>query len=314
MAISATTAVRTRSRSVETATAPTATPGNNDWMKRGGAARAAAEKAIADQQAAAQRRAAGIGFMPFRYFTKVGTTNEIIVLDAELGPCFYEHTLQNPKNGYWNIHESCPKEFELCPLCEGTPAINGAPGLRGKDSHYVMMLSCISLTPYSYTDKNGVAQNRPWSRLLLPVSAGDQAFFMRRFNGKGTLRGMHLLMSKQVKGGSSLGQMELVTSAETVEDSVTVPAFDGFHNEEEILASFGSAAVLDQQGKVLKPANMDAYPFDYALLFPKPSGADLRARYGGAAAPGSRAEAANHWGETPTQAAQGARLDDDIPF
>jgi hypothetical protein len=84
--------------------------------------------------------------MPYRFWLPVGKQVEGVVLDTELGPCFYEHQLQNPRTGKWDIYEGCPKEYEHCPLCDGVAG--------GKESYYVMMLTVMVLDPY--INKQGV--------------------------------------------------------------------------------------------------------------------------------------------------------------
>jgi len=295
----ATGGIRSRSRApvpANTQTAPAASGG--DWMKRGAAARQTAESEVARQRDAAERRASGV-YMPYRFRLKVGEAREIVILDADLGICFYEHHMKNPTTGKWDIYETCPKEWEACPICEMATDKNNR--FNAKESYYVMMLTCIDMTPY--TKKDGTVM--PYSKFLLPVKAQGQGFFMRLMDRHGTLRGIQLLMTRDTQQTASIG----------------TPEFLEKHDEASIIESFGHPAVIGQQdGKVLKPANADCFPFPYDKLFKKPSGADLRRRYGGVAPMGSREEQ-DEWsreghGNVQTQDApeDGQRLDDDIPF
>lgn len=272
------------------------TQSSGTWGHSGAEARARAETEIRRQQEAAQRRAAGIGFMPHRFYCPTGTTRDIIVLDQEPAFAVYEHALQRPNSTRYDVFESCPKEFDACPLCQG------GSGARGKESYYVLFLTVIDLTPY--TSKAGTPDEKevPWSRKLLPVKARDQSFFFRQHEFRGTLRGMHLLMARDTQESASIGRAEVF--AHDPDNS----EFRGWHSEEEIMASFGGPAVLDQQGKIIKPANADCFAYEYPLLFPKPSGDDLRRRHGGQPPAGSRAEG-NQWGDrgdTPSYTRQPA--------
>lgn len=273
----ATPQVRTRTPA---APARAATPAAG-WMKSGSNARAAAEAEITRQREAAERRASGV-YMPFRLWVPVGGSTEVVVLDNELGPCFYEHQIQNPKTGKWDLYETCPKEWEPCPLCEKLD----------KESYYVMMLSVIELR--SYTKKDGTVV--PFSRKLLPIKAQQQGFFMRQFDRHGSLRGLHLLLSRDTQTTPSIGNPEFVEK----------------HSEEEILSSFGHAAVVGQDGKVVKDANADCFAYPYDKLFKKPTAEDLRKRYGGIAPAGSREDLERDWGQGQAGAVGDAV--DEIPF
>jgi hypothetical protein len=262
---------------------------DSGWMKSGATARAAAEQELQRQRESAERRANGL-YMPFRFRLKVGEQREIIVLDQNIGPCFYEHNLQNPKNGKWDLFETCPKEWESCPICDGVAG--------GKESYYVMMLTCIDLTPWQKKDGTTV----PYSKFLLPVKAQQQGFFTRQFDRHGSLRGLQLLMTRD--------------TAQTV--SIGNPEFLERHEEAALIESFGHEAVTGQDGKVIKAKNADCFPYPYAQLFKKPSGEDLRRRYGGMAPAGSRQEAEDEWASNDTAhtatGATGEAQFDDIPF
>jgi hypothetical protein len=279
--------VRTRSRTPQgsgPAAGGRAGVGGGGWMTSGASARAKAEEELARQREAQERRASGL-YMPFRFWVGVGEQREIVVLDAQLGPCFYEHQLQNPRTGKWDTYETCPKEWEPCPLCDSQ-----------KESYYVMMLTVMDLTPY--TNKQGVTV--PHSRKLLPVKAQQQPFFMRQFDRHQTLRGLQLLMSRDTKQTAGIG----------------TPEFVALHAENDIIESFGHDPVLAQDGKVLKERNSDCFPFPYDRLFTKPSAEDLRARYGGMAPAGSRQEYQQEWSGAGAAAAGGSTddMDDEIPF
>jgi hypothetical protein len=269
--------------------------GGDDWMKSGARAREIQQTELQRNQEREKQRAEGI-WMPWRFWLPVGKQVELVILDSEPGPCFYEHQLQNPSTGKWDIYEGCPKEFEVCPLCDGAAG--------GKESYYVMMLTAMVLDPY--INKNGVTV--PHSRKLLAVKTNDQPTFLRRFDQEGTLRGTQWLMSRDTKNDSNIGR----------------PEFLQRHAEEDIIASFGHPPVTAQDGRVLKQANADCHAFPYAKLWSRPSGEDLRRRYGGVAPMGSAQDIQTAAGGTRIQprggnTAGGAGgvdhdLDDDVPF
>lgn len=258
--------VRTRSRIQPTASAAPATRAapatahSNDtsWMKQGAAAHQAQAQEMERQKRLAEERAKAFN-MPLRYWLGAPGQGDILLLDADIGPCFYEHGLRDSKGKFGNLFEACPKEWEPCPLCEAD----------GKESYYVMMLSCIDMR--SYTNRQNVVI--PHSRKLLPVKAQEQGFFMRLMERHGSLRGIHLLMARDNQNSPSIGRAEFIAK----------------YTEEDILASFGHPERRDPKDatKIVKAANADCYPFEYGKLFHRPSAADLRARYGGTAPAGS---------------------------
>lgn len=312
----ANTTSRLRSRAPAQAATPTRSnaPQDMSWAKTGGAARAAAESEVIKQKEAADRRASGI-YMPFRFYLKYPESREVIVLDAQPGLYFYEHQLKNNQTNRWDIYETCPKEFEPCPICSGEVKLEGA----GKESYYVMMLTIMDLTPYVKTDKKtGVQTEVPYSRKLLPVKTAEQGFFHRQLDRKGTLRGMHLLMARDTKEITAIGRPEIQMGGD---DN---PDFNGWHSEAALMESFGSEAVLGQDGKVVRDANIDCFPFEYAKLFNKPDGAKLRQRYNVGGVPGSShgnnssfhddSAHHDHAGHSHTPAVNNPVEDDDIPF
>lgn len=257
---------------------------DDGWMKTGREAQKVQAAELEKNKEKERRRAEGI-FMPFRFWLPAGKQVELVLLDDEPGPCFYEHHLQDPVTGKWDVYEGCPKEFEACPLCDGQAG--------GKESYYVMMLTAMVLDPY--VNKNGVTV--PHSRKLMAVKTNDQPFFLRTHEREGTLRGVQLLMARQGKQDASIGR----------------PEFIARHSEADIMATFGHPAIKANDGRVLKQANADTLPFPYSKLWTRPSGADLRTRYGGAPPMGS---AADTDGGKPIQTGGSNYddLDDDIPF
>jgi hypothetical protein len=241
-------------------------------MKRGDDARQRAEAEIARQREVAARREGPR--VPWRFWVPVGQQREIVVLDTQIGPSFYEHQLQNPKTGKWDSYEPCPKEWEPCPICMADAEKGGG---WGKDSAYLMFLTVAELTPW--TDKEG--REHAYSIRLLAVKAQHHGFFVRQFDRHGTLRGMHLLMSRDTKNTPNHG----------------TPEFVEMHSEEDIIGTFGHEAVV-VEGKTVKPTNADCFPVDYDRIFKEPNAADIRLRHGlGGAPAGSRAARRDEWGD-----------------
>lgn len=243
--------------------APTAGPPEG-WMKQG----QAAQQVTADELERQATARANRKFKPFRFYMKPGEQKQILVLDATArSACFYEHDIfiASQKQSY---NESCPKEFDLCPICQ--MAERGGQNSPFKQPYYVMMLSIIDLTPYQKRDGSII----PWSRKLLPCKAQSQDFFDRLEASQGGLRGVKLLMTRPTNDTVRIG----------------LPEFMQKHTEEEILASFSHPEMKGKDGSVYKLANADCYAYDYAELFPQPTGEDIRTRWGGDAPAGSAAE------------------------
>lgn len=274
------TTIRNRSRTPAPAAQSRPAAGNTqNWARTGDAALEVARREITRSRDLAAKRASG-NYMPFRFRVPVGESREIVLLDSDFGFCFYEHQLLNSQTGKWDIYETCPKEFESCPVCDGAAG--------GKPSYYVMMLTCIDLTPW--VTKKG--EEVPYSRRLLPVKAQLFDFMDRLRKRHGNLRGVQLLMNRDTPQSLSIGQ----------------PEFQELHSEEAIMQSFASEAVLGQDGRVVKPENADCFAFDYPSLFKSPSAEDLRKRYGGTAPAGSRQDIEDTFESPPSNSA------DDIPF
>jgi hypothetical protein len=58
--------------------------------------------------------------------------------------------------------------------------------------------------------------------------------------------------------------------------------------EAELVKEYGHPPIKNRDGKIIKPANGDLEPFDYAELFPRPDPDDLAKRFGGRPMAGSR--------------------------
>lgn len=207
-------------------------------------------------------------WMPFRLWLPVGTQGRIIILDNDLGPCFFEHNLQDPATGKRTIWEFCPKDYGHCPLCQ-----------RFGESYYVMFLSVLDIR--SYTNRQG--QTVPWSRKLMAVKAQQQSFYARLHESQDGLRGVHLRLFRDAQMSPAIGAPELHCK----------------HTEQDIIDFAGGPAQTSTDGKVLKPANADCYPYNYDELFHRPDPDDLMRRYGGTPPVGSTMEHQAVWGSQP---------------
>lgn len=151
---------------------------------RGAAGREKLKEELERQEQQKEQRKAQQG-QPFRLRLGAGETKEVIVLDDREEDLFfqYEHNLQDPKTGYWNVFTGCIKETEICPVCEQ----------EGKESYYALYLSVIDLTEYE--DKHGNVVE--FSRKLMPVKSGQIGKFLRRLEkNNGSLRGCLFELSR----------------------------------------------------------------------------------------------------------------------
>jgi len=194
---------------------------------------------------------------------------EIIILDETLDDIvgMYEHNLKI--GGKFGHFEGCPKEWDNCPICD-----------RGEKSYYVVFFTVLVLRPW--VSKDG-KKSGEWTKMLLPIKSSQLAKFdelcqaSQKKNGK--LRGTYFFMRRDTANAQSPS-----TGEPTVLEGGVM--FD-FYSEEQLIKDFGHEAVISPEGKVLKPENDDITPYAYDELFKKPSGADLRKRFGANAQAGS---------------------------
>lgn len=243
-------------------------PAPAGWLKRGAQAKAVLEQ---EQQDAARRkeereRNAGV---PYRFYVEQNKSRELIILDTEPGPCRYEHGVKSAGSQFPDVFEACPKEFENCPICEG--ALGAAAG-NNPVSSYVMLMTCIDLTPV-YNDDGTVKRN--YSYRLLVLKPQEHGFFHRYYEQNGTLRGLRLRMVRDGDKSPRSGRPEYV----------------GHHTHEDIMASFAHPAIMSQQtpGKVVKPENAECFAIDYEAVLQPPSADYLRQKYRLSPPIGSRA-------------------------
>lgn len=202
-----------------------------------------------EQRAAARREANNVmNGAPFRFYTPAGETREVIVVDAEPDYFRKEHVLQG-HDRKWNVFAPCVEDHANCPICASGPE---------KPAYFAMYLTVIDLTPF--TTRAG--EYVEWSRKLMVVKPSMQKKFMRLLERHGTLRGMHLSMSRDGEKDAAIGD----------------PEFIG-HISEEDLETYVSS-YEDGKGAVVEVYGSEV--FDYDAIFPPMTEEELAALVGGA--------------------------------
>ncbi len=197
----------------------------------------------------------------------------MIILDAELGPCRYEHHFQdNLATKRWGNHITCIKENGDCPACRVSDQI------KQSRSNYMMFLTVQDMAGYTKRDNTHV----PHTKRLLPVHQNGIEFYLTQMDAnQGRLRGLHMVMRRTGAKEQNTGQPQAIT----------------YLDEAQLMSMFGNPEVRNQEGRVIKQANAEAYPFDYNSIFTDPTEEEIRGFLAGighqvAAQVGSRAEAA----------------------
>ncbi len=246
-----------------------------------GALAEAARVAEAERQTANQNRT----WQPRRFWVpykgdEKSRTGEFIILDSDIAQCpmFYEHNLPDAQQGGKRIDfQMCIKEIDNCPLCE-----------KDGDSYYVQMISVIELHE-PYIGRNEVKIEH--SKRLLAVKARQQDFFKNlcKDTFQGNMRGAHIITTREPDQKSfAIGVPRLAINNETQQVLR--------YSEQQLQQNYGHAPVHSQQGKLIKEANADIYPYDYQQLFVTPTADELRRKYGGVIPAGSTAEVEKVWG------------------
>lgn len=151
------------------------------------------QKMQEEQERAEARREAqqAMSGAPFRFFTPVGETREIVIVDEAPDFFRHEHNLKDGQ-GKWRVFTSCIAEHANCPVCMSNP---------DKAAYFAMYLTIIDLTPYVNSDNIEV----PWSKKLLVVKPAQQKKIMRLYERLGTLRGTVLAMTRDGDKDASIG-------------------------------------------------------------------------------------------------------------
>lgn len=205
------------------------------------------------KQRAEQRKAQND--KPFRYYTKVGKTQQIIICDDKPDFFMYEHAMKDAEGNWGRLFTGCTKTFDNCPACEAL----------GRESYYGMYLTVIDLTPFTTRDGDTV----DFSRKLLVVKPAQQKKFLRFYAKEGTLRGAVFDMTRDSDKDPSIGN-----DIEFVE----------FAPEDELETY--TRSWKDREGK--RHEEICHEPYNYEEIFDAPDSDAIRAIVGGEPPPGSR--------------------------
>lgn len=246
------------------------------WIKQGASALEALNKAEQEQQSRKER-----GYMPLRFWVPRNEEIEIVLLDAAFvsedpgvgGALIREHNVKGP-DGKWSLFESCCADFAQCPLCDKAGTEGYGP------AYHVVMMTALVLKPWT-NKKTG--EEHAYSRMLLPIKLGQKERFLdlqkAAYRECGTMRGMYLVMRRGSGDQSvAIGEPVMLENGKLFD---MVP-------EAELVKEYGHPPIKNRDGKIIKPANGDLEPFDYAELFPRPDPDDLAKRFGGRPMAGSR--------------------------
>jgi hypothetical protein len=263
---------------------------DSSWLKTGKDIDRELEKVQAESEHKAElrKRTGGIDPSKARFWLKAGEDAEIVILDESPDTvALYEHNMK--RDGKYGHFESCPGEWENCPLCKA-----------GNAKAYVWFLTILDLRGYTKDDGTEV----PYLRRLLPIKQTQQGLFKQIFKAavkeNGTLRGTVLVLSRDKDDKSpSIGTPAVLDNGKMYD----------FISEEALIEEFGHDPVKAKNGDVLFKRNGLLKPMPYPSLFTKPSAADIAERWGLEPQTGSDAEysrVANKFDDEDE--------DDDIPF
>jgi hypothetical protein len=238
---------------------------------------------------------------PNRFFLKsapdqngAGHIGDIIILDAEPGPHYFEHMMPNDK-GWKQIPVPCAKEFDNCPLC---------PPNGTDESAYVMLLTVLNLQGYWSKKEN--RQIHP-TRELLVVKVGQHNDFYQLKEMFGTLRGLQLRMFRNGQRSPRIGAIDGLSQ---ILDGTFKPQQ---HTDEAIVGyltqmnKMGPDTYVNQQRKTIEkyPAGHMAQPFEYAEFLERPDVEAMRQRWGGSPPLGAYAgDDSSQWGNNAPPVAQ----------
>lgn len=225
----------------------------------GSAALRAAEEEERKQQARREQ-----GRLPFRFWLPKGESRGIVLLDdwfiaddedASGAVLITEHDLPDPQNGNKRtLREICLASVgQPCPYCQ-----------QGERSSRRFIMTVYEVGEWT-NQRTGVTH--PGSRRLLAIPVGMRSIFLQlqqaAERGGHTMRGMYLHMERGMDDKSAaIGEPVMLENNQLFE----------MLDWEQVEADYGNEPLMSttQPGKVVKPANEDLTPVDYAKAFAVP--------------------------------------------
>lgn len=261
------------------------------WLKGGGDTLAEYERIKKQQQAQSQSRQ----YQRFSIQQKdAGQDRDIIILDRDpnAAPRLYEHEFWRDPGYLYVVSPKSMSETLEDPY-EKHPVKNGQPS----HPYFCKYYSILDLQPW--VSKDG-SKSGNYTRKLLCVKNNQIPEFYEiermAMEAFGTLRGLKLRMRRGPDPKSSKIGNFVPLSAMKSMDHVS---------EDQLVATYGHAAVVNAEGKVLVPANGYLQPFNYEKVFPEPNIAEMCAIFN-LPVPGSASGGAAQTSGTP---AMGSRED-----
>jgi hypothetical protein len=249
----------------------------------------AAALRAADEEERKQQARRENGRLPFRFWLPKGEGKGIILLDdwfiaeddeTSGAVLITEHDLEDPQNqNKRTLREICLASVgQPCPYCQA-----------GERASRRFVLTVYEVSEWTHKTTGVV---HPGSRRLLAFPVGMRSTFLQlqtaAQRGGHTMRGMFLFMQRGTDDKSaSVGEPVMLDNNQLFE----------MLDWEQVEADYGNDPIMSttQPGKVVKPANEDLTPIDYAKAFAVPVIEEMSAAPRGGvprALPGSRQEQA----------------------
>ena len=104
-------------------------------------------------------------------------------------------------------------------------------------------------------------------------------------------------------------RVEAIRDGADMSFRIGVPDFQKQFSEAALKKSFNNAEVRTKEGKLIRAAGSDMFPFDYDVVLPEKSADQLRAELGGVTPAGSKAEVDAEWNEEEQPATEPAKAE-----
>ncbi len=243
---------------------------------------------VADEVAASEARK-NKSFMPSRFKAAwkkeddgAAPVSPIIFLDNTLEDAFYFHIheVANEEGNFGQKFEVCLKEQDNCPLCNLKDG--GAKNIG--HSTYVMCLTVLDLRPYSYKKDGKTIHVAHQRRLFMVKGVAIQDWIKvleraeKRHKG---LRGVYIEVGRDAKTEAGTGKPLVLEENWYREDVGDKELMYDIVDEKDLLDEYGHDAIKGQDGKrIIKEADADCTPYNYAKVIELPDENDLAKRYG----------------------------------